>query len=567
MAGATSRRYIDLAIVVRLGDVAKDKRGRMRPVPHTDEVLLRVGGVWDRRKKRWVPPAALAKRPTKLRRLVFRFHRGQEKAARWFAEWLTRFKSNDWEDCKRAWSAMLIGGRRSGKTHIACAILVLFAVLKPGAIIWAISPTLETGDELDQALRDLLPREWYRRKQAKTGRSTTFVLANGDRKWRGGSRILLKSGVNPERLKAGRVDIAFLNEAQEMSRRAYLKLRAPIADKGGIVILAANPPDKPIGRWIEKHYFGVKAGKIDGVAFELDPRDNPFINFEALASMAKEVDEDEYARDVVGLFRPIGDLVFPGWSDLENIKDPTPELVDITVEVTRRQLAHSAGYLLGKDFQRIPAMVGVVHRVFRDPATGDELLWVVDEAIVEDTDENGLLDVLEATPVWRMGDGAPETRTHEETYRGWKEADDKEPLHCAAVIDASGFFQDGDHTEGRTSDRQLRARRWTHLFKPQKDSDKNPAIIERMKTGRSLIKTQSGKRRLFVARHCVRTAEALRNYENKNGVPNRRSKWAHVVDAVTYVGYRLYGRPKKTGKSEYFSAGKRTRADEIRGMF
>ncbi len=139
------------------------------------------------------------------------------------------------------------------------------------------------------------------------------------------------------------------------------------------------------------------------------------------------------------------------------------------------------------------------------------------------------------------------------------------PAHAACVIDASGFYQDGAHTQGRTSDRFLRARRWTHLYKPQKDSDRNPAVIERMKAGNAALKAASGRRRLFVARHCVRTAEALRRYENKNGFPNRRSQYAHVVDAVTYVVYRLLGRPKLKGpKLEYRSVGeRRDRRDDL----
>lgn len=560
-----SRRYLDLAIVVKVGDVTRDAKGRPRPVRGSEEELLRVGGVWDRRKKRWVPRGALKVRPRKLGRLVLRFHRGQEGAVRWICDWLKRFVANDWEGVERAWSLMLIGGRRSGKTHLCCAMLVIFAILKPRAVLWAISPTLDTGDELDTAFREMLPRAWYRRRQAKTGRSTTYLFANGDRKWRGGSRILLKSGVNPARLKAGRVDIAFLNEAQEIAWAAYMKLRAPIADKGGIVVIAANPPDKPIGRWVEKHYFRIKAREIDGVAFELNPQHNPYIEFAALASMAKEVDPDEFDRDVLGLFHPIGDRVFKHWSDGENIRDPHSQLEDITAEVSKRALGHAAAFLVGMDFQRVPAMVGIVHKVFRDPTTKEEFLWVVDEAVVDESDEQGLLDHLEAKSVWRMGDGNPDVRTHDESYRGWiVTAEDKAPAHCAVVMDATGFHQDGAHNKGQTSEKHLRARHWIHLYKPQRDSDANPSVAERMKSGRALIRSAAGSRRLFVAKHCVQTAEALRNYENKHGIPYRRSVWAHVVDGVTYVGYRLFGVPKVKGatKPEYISGGK----FEDRGM-
>ncbi|MGE0547606.1 MAG: phage terminase large subunit [Kofleriaceae bacterium] len=542
-------RFIDLAISVRIADVEHGPGGRPRWKPGSDVELERVGGRWDRRKKQWLPGKTKST-------LVLRFHRGQEEAARWFVEWLRRYARNDWAGCLRVWSALLIGGRRSGKTHVCCAIMIIFAILNPRALLWALSPTLETGDELDQVFKEMLPRRWYTRRQAKTGRSTTYRLANG-------SRILLKSGVKPQRLKAGRVDMVLINEAQEQSQLVYVKVRAPVADRGGIVLLAANPPETPAGRWVEKHYLAARAGEIDAVVFELNPEENPWIQYEGLTSMAREVDSKTYKREVLGLFEPIGDTVFHEWSDRENWKDPPPGLVDITAQITAKVLGRAAGDVVGLDFQRIPSMVGIVHRFFRDPEdpTGDPLLWVVDEAVVDEADENELVDVLESIPRWELGDARPDSRDRPECYRGWVDPTDRDtaPRHSVCVMDASGFFQDGDHTEGKTSDKHLRARRWTHLHKPQKDSDRNPAIVERMKAGNAALKVHAGKRRLFVARHCAHTAEALRQYENKNGVPNRRSQYAHIVDAVTYVVYRFFGRPKKApGKARgYRSVGPR----------
>ncbi len=546
----SASRYPRLVVSIRLADTRKGPDGRARWTPGTDEEIGKVGGCWDTRRKRWV-------RGAKARgMLVLRFHRGQEDAARWFAEWMRRFASGDWAGVERMWSVMLVGARRSGKTHIACAVMIAFAVLAPASRLWAVSPTLETGDELDAAFRELLPRRWYVRRQAKTGRATTYRLSNG-------STINLRSAVKPERLKAGRVDMALINEAQEIDELAYLKLRPATADRGGLVLLTCNPPDRPVGRWIEKHYFKAIAGELDGKAFVLDPRRNPGVNYEALSSMAKESDEKTYARDILGLFAPVGDQVFHAWSDVENWKDPPPDLVDITAMVARRELGAAAGYLVGEDFQRVPSMVACVHRVFLDPKTGLELLWVVDEVIADESDENDLCDGLEGLPRWRPGDGTPSKRDHGEGYRGWKLPEDRNdaPGHCAVIMDASGFFQDGDHKQNRSSEKWLRARQWTSLYKPQKDSDRNPAIIERMRTGNALLKSAGDVRRLFVARHCVRTAEAFRNYENKNGSPNRRSAFAHVIDAVTYVAYRLYGRPLIKARVEYFGAKRFTRGE------
>lgn len=524
-AASASGRFVDLAISVRVADVARDARGRTDFDPKTDVELLKIGGRWDRRRKRWAQGAA-----GKL--LVLRFHRGQEAAARWFCDWLRRFVANDWTSYRRAWSVLLIGGRRSGKTHLACAALVLFATLNPKALIWAISPTLETGDELDENLKSLLPRGWYVRKQAKTGRSTTFRLANG-------SRILLKSAVKPQRLKAGRVDLVLLNEAQELSQLAYVKVRAPIADRGGLVLVTANPPDTPAGRWVEDFYLAAKSGSVDAEVFELDPEKNPLINYDALVSIAKEVDEKTYARDVLGLFPPIGDIVFHAWSDRESVREVPTGWVDCTASFTKRTLGREAAFVVGIDLQQTPHMAAAVCKFFHDPTdpVEDPIPVVVDEVVVEDADEDDLIDGLEAAG-----------------YAGRIDPDDETSAArlCAVVMDASAWWQDGAHQKGKTSDRAFKARGWTLLYKPQKDSDRNPDIVERVKCTNARLKNQQGRRRMFVHPRCERIVRAMRNWENRNGAPYRKSDFAHLCDAVSYVIYRFFGRPKvKKSKTTY----------------
>lgn len=560
-ASITSGRYIDLAISVRIADVDRDASGRPHWRAGSDAELCRVGGRWDRRKRRWAPGIA-----KKL--LVLRFHRGQEAAARWMALWLRAFVTNVWTATKRAWSALFIGGRRSGKTHLVLAMFVVFGVMNPGARMWAISPTLETGDELDQGLRELLPRGWYIRRQAKTGRATTFLLTNG-------TRILLKSAVKPERLKAGRVDMALLNEAQELSQRAYVKLRGAIVDRGGIVLMTANPPEAPIGRWVEEHYVAALHGKIEGVVFELNPEANPWVQHEGLMSMAAEVDEKTFDRDVLGLFPPIGDVVHYGWSDRDSIRVPDSSWVDITAEITLQRLGHAAAYLVLMDFQKTPAMVALVRKAFRDPARPGEVYMVtVDEAIVDDATEEDLLDALEAIPRWQVGDGPPDTRDGD-GYRGWIEASDDRanPVHCAVVMDASAWWQDGEHSKTRNSDKRCRARRWVHLYRPRPEKNEkgellrnNPPVSERVKLTNSRLKTKDGHRRSFSAPWCKGTNKSMRDWENSKitAQPNKNSVHAHVGDAWGYGDYRLFGAVTVKKNPGKYVGLRRQRVDEMR---
>lgn len=550
-AGGAGEHMLDMAVSLRVCDVEGTGPGARFKLD-TDQELLRVGGRWDRRRKDWTGEASSC--------VVFRLHRGQEQAARWLAEWVRRSATGDWTDFARAWTCLLIGGRRSGKSDLAVKLIALFAIFTKRSICWLISPTLEAGAELDRALQELLPRAWYRRKEAATGSALTYTLANG-------SRLLLRSGFKPGGLRAGRADMVLLNEMQELEERAFVNVRGAVVDQAGIVIGTANPPDKPRGRFLEKLFHAARAGRVEAAAFELDPLANPFVEHASLLALEHEVDAKTFDRDVRGLFTPIGDVVMHAWSDLENWRDPPTHLVDITPEVTKRLLGRAAGDVVGMDFQRIPGCVATVLRLYRDPSAPAEILvWVVDEVVVDDADEFVLVDALEATPRFELGDKAPEKRDRAEGYTGTPSSTGATPTHAAAVVDASAWYQDGAHTQGRTSDRMLKSRRWTDLHRPQPDSDRNPAIIERMKTANALLRSADGTRRLFVARHCERTAEAMRLYPMKFGKPDRRHELAHVIDAVTYPLYRLFGRPvkKSTAMGPYFGI-RRTRADEMKG--
>ncbi len=543
-------QHVDMGLSLRVASVERHQ-GRARWVTNDEEEILRIGGRWDRTQRAWVGEVAQV--------AVIRITRGgaQERAARWLARWFRSHVTGDWAGMTRwdeksakhvraVWSCLLSGGRRSGKSHLACAALVMFAVLYPEAIVWAISPTQDETAELETAIRKMLPAAWYKYRGAGAGKVSTFTLPHG-------GKLLLLSGFKPRGLRRGRVDLVLYNEGQNMSKGGYVQLRPAVADSGGLVLIAANPPTEPIGRWIEDHQEGIASGKIDGIQFEFNPEENPWIEIEALHSMAAEVDEATYDRDVLGLFRPIGDVVFHAWSDRESRKPVPAGLVDVTEEVTRLHLGRGFPWMVGLDFQLTPAMAGAVLKFFRDPAdpTRDVVAWVVSEVMVSNANEDDLVTAIEAADRW--------TPTGHQIGAGYTGDE------CGVVMDASGWFQDGAHNRGKTSDLALRARGWRYLYKPQKDSDKNPDILERIKAGNARLKTKDGRRHLFVDPSCTHIAQALKYWENRNGVPYRRSQYAHASDAVTYPIYRVFGRPKvKKGPGGYVGAGRHTRADQLR---
>lgn len=562
-ADTPSRQFVDMSLSLRLCDVVDRV-----PVAGSDEELIEIGGRWDRRRKKWSDDAPELQR-------VIRLHRGQERAARWLVDWFGRRQRGSrrvWGPKeRRIWTLLLLGGRRGGKSHLSCVALVMFAVMFPGARIFAISPTQEETDELEQAIRSLAPKEWYRCRGGGTGGALQFKFANG-------ARIICLSGHKPSALKRGRVDFALYNEGQNMTKKGWTQLRGAIADSGGLVLVAANPPDTELGRWIEDIYEGARTQKNHVEVFELSATHNPFVVGESLTDMSADLNDPEaYAREVEGKMVPIGEVVFHQWSDGETIRPPPRDFIDVTAIETKKRLGRAFGYVVGMDFQQTPHMPASIVKLFRDPKSPDPaevIPWLVDEVVCEDADENDLLDALEAHPIWMPGDGAPDTRPDDRpTYRGWIETDDKpdDPVHCGVVMDASAWWQDGAHAKGRTSDRVLRARKWTFLYRPQPKNDdgtevlRNPDIVERCKATNAMLKNANLRRRMFSCAHNVHTNRAMKRWQNKNGFPHRTSDYAHICDAVSYVIYRLFGRPKKRKTTlEYRSTGRSTRASELK---
>lgn len=542
---AESTVQVDLAISLRVCDV---DQGGVKPhyVHESDEELIEVGGIWNRRTRRWEPGKSATL-------VVIRIPRGseQEVAARWLAEWLSRAaigsRGKHWDDFDRVWTLLLEGGRRGGKSFLALVALALFAVMVPNALVWAVSPTNEETDELEQALRSLLPSGWYTFRGGGNNRASQFRLPNG-------ARILLLSGHKPRSLKRGRVDLVLYNEGQNMARAGWTQLRGAVADTGGLVIIAANPPDAEIGRWIEELHEKARAKKIKAVAFKMTAATNPFVEVKSLEDMADEVDDNTYRREVLGEFVPIGDVVFYAWSDSESIREVDPAWVDITAEVTKRELGRPFEYVIGMDFQKTPHMVAIVLKFFRDQ-DGDTLTVVVDEILVEDADENDLVDALQGKRLDLMpGRWTVDGRVEDEGYS---------PDTCAVVMDASGFTQDGEHKLDRTSEKWLKARGWRWLYYPDRESKRNPDVVERCKVTNAQLRNAAGKRRCFALRHCLRVHRAMRAWEIRNGAPYRKSGFAHVCDGVSYPIYRFFARVRGPKAKIEYRGLKRPRAGEM----
>lgn len=478
---------------------------RIQWVDWTDSrVILDCGGVWDRKLEAFTEAGESAQ--------IVTLQPGQYEAGDYFAGWLYYYVTGEEKppEFHRKWTLFFIGGRRGGKSDLGVKAALAFAVATPAREVVLVSPTETQTEELRNVLEANMPNHWFHWSESKM----TFTLANL-------TKIKLVSGYKPSIIKGlGRIDLWLLNEGQEMQKATYVKLRAPLADTGGIGIVAANPPDRPIGRWIMDQYDAAKAGKKTARLFEFDPRKNPTIDFDALEDMREDVGDKDYRRDVLGEMIEIGDLVwyaFSGVGSTCNVRE-MPEIPadEFNRQWLKKHLRREFDVAIGIDLQKTPSNVGAVAKFWPDPADPtDAVIHYVDE-IFQEGDEDDFIDVLER--------------------RGY------DPARTALILDASAWWQNNERTKGRGSEDMFRKRGWRHVYRPDRVAKANPHISERMLATNGRLKNANGRRRAFFDPSCVGLIKAMRRYENTNGTPNRHSDYAHASDAVSYLIWRIWPR-------------------------
>lgn len=507
---AAAERFVDLAVEF------VDERDL--------SLLFAVGGRWDRKRKRWSdeePRSALQ----------FKLHPGQIESALFFRDWFEAYMAGESLD-PEIYASLFLGGSRAGKTALGVFLTIAFAACVPGARVWLVQPTkTDDDDELENEFDEHIPAAWATKSGGK------YRMANG-------AQMVIRSAKYPHRLKKGRCDWAFANEGQNMQALAFSMLRMRTSDTGGMVVVAANPPnDNPDGEWISDWEEQDKKGeRPHGRVFKFDPRENPHVKREQLLAIAQETDKRTFQIEVLGESLPPSNAVYHAFSGIKNV-DALPEFGDIT-EGFAALCGLGAGVkdMVGLDFQRSPHMAAALARAHENPQDETRpLLYYRKALLVEHGDEYDLSDALYDAGL------RPET--------------------TALVGDASGEWQDADRTKGGRSFDILRECGWRRIVVPDRSSRKNPPIPERMKNDNRLFESELGHRLVLIDPEAAELIEAIKKWrKGPNGLPARYSDWAHICDAMSYLNWRLY--PRRAWRSDvgYKRLKGRRRGRQLRGI-
>lgn len=526
--GSSSSRYVDLRLDVLEEDDAGRRNGRR---------LLSVGGCWDKLNKRYTDEEAKTCR-------VVTAHPGQIPFWLWIVAWLKAKVTGSERPTldvvgkdaatkkRKVWVVLSHGGRRGGKTDSAIKAAIAYAILFPGSFVWLVSEDFPKTEELAGVLAKILPESW-----GKTLGAPNYVtlLVNG-------SSIHLRSAHNPDDLKRGRCDFCVLNEGSEISKRAFVNVRGGIADTGGLVVIAANPPDKPIGQWIFKMYERAKARRVAVKEFFFDPSKNPHVVVEALEDMADEIDRRTFDIEVRGVFLPRAEVVLYNYSTEDHEQPPGildgRHLEDVTEAFTKRHFGRPFDWIVGLDFQSVPHMPAAIFKAYKDPSDArliddgadvvpisptEPLLWVVDEIVLENAIEEDMISALLA--------------------RGF------DPKRTVLIGDASGDWQDAERTKGRGSFDAFRRAGFRFVYPPDPAQKRNPDRSDRFKVANARLRDGADRIHFYTNPDNIYSNTAMRHLDQKNGSPNHKSEYAHCVDAVTYVLFRFYPRRLGAGAS------------------
>lgn len=475
----------------------------------TGEILLKVGGVWDARDRRYVDEAAEGR--------IIDLQESQVEAAQLTGWWLQqRLHSEPRDFC----ALFLIGNRGSGKTTFSEIAAGTFAVALPSfdgspSIGWQISASHAERDELDRELQKHLPNAWYRYTE----------FPNHAYRWVHGPTTTNVSASDPDALKRGRVDFAFFNEVQKMSKRAIAYGIARLQDKGGLTIFAGNWPDTLKGKWILDLYKRAQEKKEAKQPFPI-----LFVEMKSSGNARRDEGTADQVREIISILDPriaaadldgrllrVDQPAYWQYSQQRNVQ-ARPDLGDITREFTRRRTGREYDCIAAVDFQATPHMAASIWKVYG--TVSEPILWAVDEFIVEQASEEDLIAELA-----------------EHNYQ---------PENTLVIGDASGQWQDGKHNHERDSFQVFRAHRY-HILAPAKPKTEkrrsaNPPVEQRIKLHNLLLQNKQ----MMFAPACTKLQEAHAECPLREGRYGKVYPWgvyAHLTDTAGYLAWWAFPKP------------------------
>lgn len=505
-------------------------------------VLFSAGGVWHRRKARYVRPSPNPH--------VIRLMSSQERGGQDWAVWLDAYERGD---PKRLSLINCVDERRGGKTFFVIIAMLSFALRYPQShlgrtAVWIVVPTYPQQREIHEDLALLLPAAWWRDGKIRYHKSdNVYRFANGAELW-------IKSADRAATLKWGGVDCCGVNEAQQLDVKAILNIIGSNIDNGGMTMLGMNPADSLRALWAFNLHEVIKARDKHGALVLPFATEIPFpasknesINQAGRTrylKIAQALDPKTAKRDGQGLWVALKDVAYPcydrshvrpeptGWADF------TSKVNGLTNMVSR---THPPPLGAAMDFQRSPYCAWVEARCLLAPpgvwvpagtpvfvlraevcndAAEDAITWtekLLCEKIAELLKKRGLspasyLLVTDATGKHQGASGAQRGKLSDPESWSWP------------IIQEFGWEPHG----------AIEAREWVKGGRGSSELEikpRNPRTRERLSLVNELLRAG----RVIITPDCPLTAEAFRTCAIRPETRKPYGRGSHLTDAVGYL--------------------------------
>lgn len=511
-----SDRYLDMQAAVYL--------------PAGERPVFRVGGRWDTIERCYDGAAATE--------CEIRLTEAQAVAWPLIQRWLTRYVGAtravaqgaaptmddalvaEWGDRSPLLTLQLFGGRQGGKTHLAAVLVSLVCVALPGATAAIVSSIAKKTTEIVEILeRFCLPASW---RQTVT---SEIRLANG-------SRLVLYTGAVSDLKGLGPIEVGLLNESQVQKKSNWSDVQGATIARAGMVVLAQNPPRSRIGEWTQELYDDVKAGRLPSASCcWIKPRLNKFASNLSIAHLASTMSEKERRRDIDGdMGVATGDTVLDRWTSSRHAIGWIPTTWDdVTEEITRAVFGRPFDKVGGLDWDKGAGPSFALGRIFR-PHNAPSWAWTL--VIEHGQTFTSMAEERFPAHLRSLQDVYGRTLAH--------------PSTTIWVGDASGRYQSSERKfdENDSPSWQRMQVLWPEIVPPDPVQLRNPRRRERFDLiNRYVLADQpaTGQPRVVMvaatAGHVIDASQKLPQYGLE---ASRRSQYAHIVDAWTYLSWRLF---------------------------
>lgn len=499
-------------------------------VSHDGEELLRAGGCWDTRLKRYVD------RPCKAH--VVRLEESQLEMGRSLARWLDAQRKR----VKKRIRVLIGGGNRgSGKTWFLAGVgFVIMALEFPRDWMFGVNITAKQKRECIEAIKEVAPIAWLSNDINDFRDPRTVFLT--------GATVAWLSAQNPRAIRqAGlRIRYILINEGQDQPESVANNCIAAIRNTGGLVGVATNPPQTERSDWVANWWTGIEAGELNGERYFVDNKKNRSIDQDAVGDIAAflyATSQEAGDADGAGVFRLSGPVAYPAFIPLPlerggHVGDPPPPpdvgaplYVDVTAELTGSAVDSGTGfpYICAVDFQRQPGVIGSIIKLYR-ASDGRLVMHVMDTIGV------------------RGVEGDFSQALHAAGYRPVPGMDGPTVL---LVGDGTGARQNAEHRKGQpTSFLAMRADGWK-IVGPMKHWKNGIWWNPLVKESRAQMHELFTSRQILISPKCKEASEGfpslVTSFRSAKVGPKggliEKGNYQHGCDGVRYAAWRFLPRP------------------------